>query len=242
VLSVWDCIAGRISRLPIVGYNIIQRFPRREIMEITAPLDIEEVYYLKNLEQLQALSDPIRYSMVVMVAHAPMTGAQLARALDLSRARAHYHLKLLEKVGLVRFYGEDRNSGIVEKYYVAVGRMFDFTHLLPTGNPEMASHEVTARTLKNVTNFIVTMLDVSRQGFLKAKERPHVEVGFYYTFESWLKPDQYASLKAELNALKDRIIQMGHENEEMQGPPDGSLVKFRTNLFLTMLEGGPKER
>ncbi len=210
-------------------------------MEIKDPLDIEEVYYLKNLEQLQALSAPIRYSMVVMMAHAPMTGAQLARALDISRARAHYHLKLLDRVGLVRFYGEDRNSGIVERYYVAVGHMYDFTHLLPAGNGDPAAHDATVRTLKNVTDFIVTMLDVSREGFVKAKARPHVEVGFYYTFESWLKPDQYASLKAELNALKDRIVQMGHENEPVRGKSHGELVKFQTNLFLTMLEGDPDE-
>jgi DNA-binding transcriptional ArsR family regulator len=211
-------------------------------MENEATSDIQEVYYLENLEQLQAISDPIRYSMVVMLALAPMTGAQLARALDISRARAHYHLKLLEKAGLVQFYGEDHTSGIIEKYYRAIGRMFDFTHLLPSENQEPLSREVTLRTLKAVSNFIVTMLDVSRKDFMNGREKANVEAGFYFNFESVLKPDQYASVKAELNTIKNQIIRMTHENELVQDEHRDSLEKFRMTMFLTTLENTEEDQ
>lgn len=211
-------------------------------MENITASDIQEVYYLNSLEQLQAISDPIRYSMVVMLAMAPMTGAQLARALNISRARAHYHLKLLEKAGLVRFSGEDHTSGIIEKYYRSVGRMFDFTHLLPSENQEPLSREVTLRTLKAVSNFIVTMLDVSREDFINGREKANVETGFYFNFESVLKPDQYASVKAELIALKNQIIRMTYENELVQDEQRDALEKFRMTMFLTKLESTEENR
>jgi DNA-binding transcriptional ArsR family regulator len=63
---------------------------------------IQDIYYLERIEQLEAIADPIRYRMCLMMTE-PRTGAQLARALGITRARAHYHLNKLKEVGLVTF-------------------------------------------------------------------------------------------------------------------------------------------
>ena len=69
--------------------------------------EIAPRFELKTIEQLQAVAEPIRYRMVLLLREQPMTGAQLARALGLSRARAHYYLKSLVDSGLVAFRGEN---------------------------------------------------------------------------------------------------------------------------------------
>ena len=72
---------------------------------------IQDTYYLENIEQLEAISDPIRFRMYSQMME-PKTGAQLARALDISRARAHYHLGILKECGLAVFHGKGMSHGI----------------------------------------------------------------------------------------------------------------------------------
>lgn len=208
----------------------------RDITAGEMQVDIKEVYYLENIEQLQTISDPLRYSMLVMLTPTPMTGAQLARAFNVSRAKAHYHLKLLEKVGLVKFCWEKLSvSGITEKYYHAVARMFDFSKLLPPSDQAILSNEVTLQTFKVMSDFLVTMLDVSRESIIKSKGTASLATGIYFDFACIITPEQVEYVKGEIANLKQRIIAMTRENEDHTAGAPLAVYKFRTTLFLTLL-------
>ena len=193
---------------------------------------IQDVYYLETIEQLQAISDPIRYRMVEMITK-PMTGAQLARALDMSRARARYHLKLLEEVGIVKFVGEGMSHGITEKYYQVIGRMLNFSKLMPTYQDDIVADEMNLEVFSSISQFLAAMLDVSRESILKSEARESMSAGIWFDFASILKPEEIEYVKEKLSALREEILEMTRVNRHSTEPI--SVVEFRTTLFLTLL-------
>jgi len=81
------------------------------------------VVSLNRLEALQALAHPTRVRIVEELRE-PASAAVVARRLNQPRQRVHYHLKELEKVGLVRIVGERRSGNFVEVLYEAAARNF----------------------------------------------------------------------------------------------------------------------
>jgi DNA-binding transcriptional ArsR family regulator len=204
---------------------------------------IQDIYYLENIEQLEILSDPIRYRMYLMMAE-PKTGAQLARALEISRARAHYHLNILRDAGLVMFREEKLTHGMTEKYYQAIAHYLDFSNLIPKDQQDLVPNEVTLRSFKAAIGFVATMLDSSREGLDHVEVHNGLGIGFHYILNTELTPDQFKLIKEELVAIKDRIIEMERENARSDDLPP--LVNCRTTLFLTpvsddLLETEPKD-
>ncbi|MBS1164459.1 MAG: hypothetical protein H6R00_484 [Proteobacteria bacterium] len=192
---------------------------------------IPDVYYLESLEQLRALAEPLRYRMSVLLDR-PMTCAGLARELGIARPKAHYHLKLLEQVGLVRFHSEGMAHGIVEKFYVVVGRMLDFSRLLPTGNALLPDN-VSPETVSAVSDFLAAMLDVSRLKTKQLAAEAQLGHSHYFDFESELTPEQYDAVKARLKALKDEILAMTRQNDGLGKFPHADLVPFHLTNYLT---------
>lgn len=161
----------------------------------------------------------------------PKTGAQLARALGISRARAHYHLKILKEVGLVTFYGEGNSHGITEKYYQMVAHYLDSSKLIPKDQPSLIPNEITLRSFKAAVKFIANLLDTSREGISRLKVHEGLGMGFHYTLNTRLTPDQFRLVRDELVTLKNRIIDMERANE--RSDESLPLVNCRTTLFLT---------
>lgn len=87
-----------------------------------APDDIPEFYDLESLEQLRAIADELRLRILDHVCHEPLTVTQLGERLGIAPAKAHYHVRELERVGLVRLVATRENRGILEKYYRTVAR------------------------------------------------------------------------------------------------------------------------
>jgi DNA-binding transcriptional ArsR family regulator len=202
---------------------------------------IQDIYYLERIEQLEAIADPIRYRMCLMMTE-PRTGAQLARALGITRARAHYHLNKLKEVGLVTFAREGMSHGITEKYYQAVAQYLDFSHLIPRDQQSLVPNEVTLRSFKAAVGFIATLLDISREGIDHLKVHEGLGIGFHYILNTKLRPAQFRLLREEFVALKDRIIELENENE--RNGDDCPEVSCRVTLFLTPVsdelhESGP---
>jgi DNA-binding transcriptional ArsR family regulator len=83
---------------------------------------IPEIYLIESIEQMRALADTLRLRVLELLAHRGMTATQLSAALGEQPARVHYHVRELERVGLVTLVETREKGGIVEKYYRAVAR------------------------------------------------------------------------------------------------------------------------
>ncbi len=84
-----------------------------------------ENYDLQNLEQLRAVADMLRMRIVDTLRERPMTVTQLGEMLDTAPAKIHYHVRELEKVGLLRLVETREKGGILEKYYQPIARDFN---------------------------------------------------------------------------------------------------------------------
>ena len=78
------------------------------------------VVTVEEPDQLQALANPMRLQIMRHLRE-DGSSASLARSLGIPRQNVNYHLKELERVGLVRRVGERRNRNFVETLYRAAG-------------------------------------------------------------------------------------------------------------------------
>jgi DNA-binding transcriptional ArsR family regulator len=83
---------------------------------------IPENYRLENLEQLRAVADNLRLRILEQLALQAMTVTQLAGVLGEVQAKLHYHVRELEKVGLLKLVETREKGGILEKYYRSVAK------------------------------------------------------------------------------------------------------------------------
>ena len=84
-----------------------------------------EQYEIETIEQLRAIADLLRLRIVDILKEKPMTVTQLGEALGQAPAKVHYHVRELEKVGLLRLV-ETREKGLVlipTKMYLKHGRI-----------------------------------------------------------------------------------------------------------------------
>lgn len=86
--------------------------------------------------QFKAFSHPTRVRILELLIADPMTTKQLGDALGMSPAQAHYHLKFLERGGLVKQVFQREKAGVIEKYYRAASRKYVLTTSVGTfGEP-----------------------------------------------------------------------------------------------------------
>jgi DNA-binding transcriptional ArsR family regulator len=158
--------------------------------------DIPEMYNLETIEQLRAVSDRLRVRIFEALGRRPMTVAQLSDQLGLAHAKVHYHVRELERVGLVRLVEMREKGGILEKYYRAVAR--DLT-VAPTLLRSIPPDEGVAA--------LGEFLQWTASGFLRAfrqrlgKRPPEGAVASLNAGTLFLTHDEVAELLRQMHAL-----------------------------------------
>ncbi|MEN6429981.1 MAG: substrate-binding domain-containing protein [Coriobacteriales bacterium] len=79
---------------------------------------------ITDIEQLAAVADPMRGSLLRMLMARPATLTQLASELGTYPSRVRYHVKRLEEVGLVQLVRCAKTRTSVEKYYEATASAY----------------------------------------------------------------------------------------------------------------------
>lgn len=92
------------------------------------------VHELHQGSALQALSNPIRVQ-VLGALRTPASAAGVARVIGQPRQLVNYHLKELERAGLVQRTGERRVGNFVETLYRSVARAFVVSPRVAWGDP-----------------------------------------------------------------------------------------------------------
>ncbi len=84
---------------------------------------MQDVFYIEGVEQAVELLKPIRLEMMKRLDE-PRTCPELAEFFHDSPQKIYYHMKALEKAGLVDKVEERRVRGVVEGYYQAKARSY----------------------------------------------------------------------------------------------------------------------
>jgi leucyl aminopeptidase (aminopeptidase T) len=85
---------------------------------------MQELMLLKDAAAIKALAHPLRLHLLEQLIAAPASVQQLAEQMNEVHAKLFYHVKELEKNGLVEVVGEKIVNGIVERFYRATARTF----------------------------------------------------------------------------------------------------------------------
>lgn len=70
-----------------------------------------------SLEQQKIISHPLRSQIIMLLFDKEMTSKQVATKLGKTAGNTHYHIQKLYEHGIVELVREEKNKGIVEKYY-----------------------------------------------------------------------------------------------------------------------------
>lgn len=84
---------------------------------------MNDVIYIEDAEQAQVLLHPLRLDLLKRMDE-PRTCPELAAQFDTTPQKIYYHVKALEKAGLVEKTEEKRVRGVVEGYYQARARSY----------------------------------------------------------------------------------------------------------------------
>ncbi|MBZ0279514.1 MAG: helix-turn-helix domain-containing protein [Anaerolineae bacterium] len=84
---------------------------------------MQDVLYIEDVDRAMTLLHPLRIDLLKRMDE-PRTCPDLARAFDTTPQKIYYHVKALEKAGLVEKTAEKRVRGAVEGYYQARARSY----------------------------------------------------------------------------------------------------------------------
>ena len=106
---------------------------------IQQPDELKFVHELRTVQELRALSDPLRVVLYRLLKEREQSVKDLCEVLGEQSTRLYYHVRELERAGLVRLVRTERKAGSVQKYYRAVSMYvvvpFDLLHD-QAGSPE----------------------------------------------------------------------------------------------------------
>lgn len=136
------------------------------------------VLVLADLEKVRVLAEPMRLSILRVLHQQPATVKQIADAVGAVAGRIHYHVKELERHGLIVLSSQQEKGSIIEKYYTTTADSYAVDPLL------------FALTDEPPPTYLATAERV-RAGFVAAHRQPagveervieaHIEEGFRLT-------------------------------------------------------------
>lgn len=126
-------------------------------------ITMHDVLYIEAVEQAGALLHPIRIELLKRLDE-PRTCPELAVMFDTSPQKIYYHIKALEKAGLIDKVEERRVRGAVEGYYQAKARSYWLApHLVgQVGGEKTAQDQTSLRFLLALAEAIQD--DIGRLG------------------------------------------------------------------------------
>jgi DNA-binding transcriptional ArsR family regulator len=107
------------------------------------PAEDDDVVRVTTDEQLRAVSNLLRHRILRVLRDGPATISQLADKLDLLKGSSSYHVRVLERAGLVRVVSTRKVRGVTERYYAPAARRIELPEPAP-GEPDVLMRHVLA--------------------------------------------------------------------------------------------------
>jgi DNA-binding transcriptional ArsR family regulator len=161
--------------------------------------DIPGVYHLESIEQAKAIADELRQRIIHALARQAMTVTQLGDLLGQPPAKLHYHVRELERLGLVVLVETREKGGILEKYYRARGR----TLAVPS---RLFQEEPGDETIAAVLDFLENVVQGFTRSFSRAAsgQASRSVDTVLSRWHLWLTMDDMAALNEDIARLVER--------------------------------------
>ncbi len=169
---------------------------------------------LSSLEEIKVISDPFRLKILFLFDEEtiPLTVKQMAVKLGEVASKVHYHVKELERIGVLEIVETREKAGILEKFYLNTAEIFRVERNINGTEAEQEEH-----LLVGANMFQTIQQDFLKSNRLKGPEdKGSLHYGLYY-----LTPEERKELDNHiLEFLKDK------------NPREGALpYRFAYTLF-----------
>jgi len=169
-------------------------------------MDFTAVYKISTHEQLKAIADPLRTKMLMNLVKNEYTGQQLAEMLGITRNNIYFHLRELEKHGVIQVVRKEEKNGIVQKYYRATAsRFIPEDHLLPSLDLVETSRQVFLETL-DATRSQVERAPASSFALDPTHESKRKNIASTYSF--YATEESFHAFIEEFKQLMDKHFTM----------------------------------
>jgi DNA-binding transcriptional ArsR family regulator len=169
--------------------------------------DQQEVFYVTTIEQARIIADPLRLRLMEYLSREPLTVTQLGERVGESPAKVHYHVRELERAGVVRLVETREKGGILEKYYRTVARNIQMAHDLlrtaPASDVEAIIHEW----------FDMIAREGTRAALISLADPEHPQPVTIQNSLLWATDDEFRTLLAQ-------VSQLVHPLSELRSGPD----------------------
>lgn len=137
---------------------------------------MKKYFVIETLEQMKAVSDPLRIQLITMLIGEELTGKQLAERIGQSPSRIHYHLKELETNGFVEVKRTEEKNGIIQKFYRSTALDFVISEeLLPHLREDTTfAQEIIVNQLRMAISRVYKAPEVSFQKFAELEDKPPI--------------------------------------------------------------------
>lgn len=176
--------------------------------------DILETYDLETIEQVRAVADELRMRIIKQLMLQAMTVTQLANVFGEAANKLHYHVRELERVGLLKKVETREKGAILEKYYRAVARDL----ILPkTLLSSMAPDEAMAMLNEIIQPFFQALTRVARQTMRLSPEDQPDYVSQFTAGYYWMTVEEFGQVSKQVDTLLqpyERPRGIDHEQEQ----------------------------
>jgi len=187
---------------------------------------MKDVLVVDDLAQLKAMSSSYRIQIIHAFEGEPATAKQISEKLGEPHSKVNYHLKTLEKVGIVRLVCQKPKYGVIEKYYLPVAKTFILD------SKAVQADESLARSIDKASVAIFDRVSKDFYHAIEAKQsRDKNEfVGQYITYngEYYLTKEEAKDLHEKMNTF------LKEELKDKEQKRDGA-VRYSTATVITPL-------
>lgn len=167
---------------------------------------MEEIYFINRLDQIKALSDPLRVSILEALTHAELTTKQVADLLGEPPTKLYRHVETLNNVGLIELIRTNTVNGIVEKYFRAIAKSIRVNQELFTSGPPS---EALDSAREAVIRSLESMLQELRASFRSKAEGQREHVATIHQTTITATSDEMKKFNRKLRNLFDE-----YQNED----------------------------
>lgn len=161
---------------------------------------MDEIKELTSLEEVKAFSVPYRLKILEYMYSfkAPATVKKIADKMGETPAKIHYHVKIMEEVGIVKLVYTKNINGIIAKFYEPAAEHYHINHL--SGNDEDKF-----KMLNETQKVIASYYDESKKNFLSQLEKTNEKhAGFAMPDEIYLTAEEFPEFQKELENINKK--------------------------------------
>ena len=156
-----------------------------------------EQFVLESLDAIKAVADPMRIRILFETTYFGRTVKELAALLEVPQTRLYYHVKLLERHGLLRVVERRMVSGIEERRYRSPANGFTIA-------PGLLGRAVDLGLLTAMLDLTGAELGVALSNETAEPGSPESNVPILSFNRMWLAPDDIPSFIKDLGDLIER--------------------------------------